>query len=99
MNLTEEDAKTRRCQMSYAGTSRTAPVNCIASSCMAWRWFRGPQPDYPGMRLGDRITANGIEPTYDDRSAHPATPAIGYCGMAGIGYHDKDAVPLMRAGQ
>jgi hypothetical protein len=69
MTVTEEEAKTKRCQESYPAAEGlslggfienapvpmgaasissscyaryTAPVNCIGSACMAWRWENKP---------------------------------------------------------
>lgn len=51
MIVTEEEAKTKRCQEGFAihgevkdlkldfgTTSKLAPINCLGSVCMAWRW-------------------------------------------------------------
>jgi len=39
MLLTEEEAKTKRCQESFGpGAGSQYPYHCIGSGCMAWRW-------------------------------------------------------------
>lgn len=54
MILTEEDAKTKRCQEGFGDRYQSSPINCIASGCMAWRWQYGeldeeaPRPGYCG---------------------------------------------------
>jgi hypothetical protein len=52
MIVTEEEAKTKRCQETFGpGTSEwiTFPAdrNCIGSACMAWRWHNDGLSDYP----------------------------------------------------
>jgi hypothetical protein len=97
MIVTEDEAKTKRCQEGYpasdgvtdgdslynqktvpalssvsafggmgfatVATSMTAPMHCIGSSCMAWRWY---------IDL-DRMTVRDVN--YTNRN--------GYCGKAG----------------
>lgn len=92
MILTEQEAKTKRCQESYAagagahadgkpilrpvpenmkdlydGADHTitnyAPVNCIGSGCMAWRWHEIGRDPQTGRVL---VVGN-----------------TGYCGKAG----------------
>lgn len=91
MIVTEEEAKTKRCQESFAActgvsvdgavyqsswshpppplggpgycaTVFTAPMNCLGSACMAWRW-RLAGPDH-NIDRGDG-------------------EKVGYCGKAG----------------
>lgn len=75
MTLTEEEAKTKRCQEGFGppfydpglqsvGMAATwaaavqSPSHCIASGCMAWRWF-------------------------DNTDDQAITEPRGYCGKAG----------------
>jgi hypothetical protein len=93
MIVTEEEAKTKRCQESYPAASglspdgavyasgwhhppppapagatgtavHTAPINCIGSACMAWRWQK-----LPDWAL--------------DKEGLPIKPSRGFCGKAG----------------
>lgn len=70
MIVTEEEAKTKRCQESFPSpmVSRTdskwaSPSHCIGSACMAWSWWFGN-----GSNLLDRSRD-------DDNSK-------GFCGKA-----------------
>lgn len=83
MILTEEEAKTKRCQESYgpplssngmsmvsAGVSiavQTSPTHCIGSACMAWRWS--------GWSNG-----NGVYSEKNPTADHPDFHRYGYCG-------------------
>lgn len=72
MILTEDQAKTKRCQEGFGPSSDktamqsvgiwTQPAFCIASGCMAWRWH-----------------------TYDldPVDHHQLNGLTGYCGKAG----------------
>ena len=85
MILTEDEAKTKWCPFARVvdGVNEQSAVNrrqglrdphfpdpaCIASACMAWRWFDEESDDHPGMTHA-RITGE-------------LTPRRGYCGLAG----------------
>jgi hypothetical protein len=72
MILTEEEAKTKRCQESFGFPTQPAfPSHCIGSACMAWRWkwfVTGGQPD-GSVTHHHTLASNGDK--------------LGYCGKAG----------------
>jgi hypothetical protein len=86
MIVTEEEAKTKRCQESFgdgfvssmqsamampmARAAYSSPSHCIGAACMAWRW-RGWR-DKEARLFGD-ATEHGTGPT----------ERVGYCGKAG----------------
>lgn len=39
MIVTEEEAKTKRCQETRGGIAHDRDRTCLGSECMAWRWF------------------------------------------------------------
>lgn len=104
MLLTEEEARTRRCQegfgpplsangtpMMTAATAvytaiQTAPQNCIASGCMAWRWV---EPVYVECTTPHSVDPGGdwrqieAKPGEYQRWRRLKTPGGGYCGKAG----------------
>ena len=45
MIVTEEEAKTKRCQETFNRTGSVREINCLASGCMAWRWADGEGMD------------------------------------------------------
>ena len=84
MILTEDDAKKKWCPFARSPKWEDAngpAINrkgsgemdsgsrCIASACMAWRWFDEESDDHPGMTHA-RITGD-------------LTLRRGYCGLAG----------------
>lgn len=100
MIVTEEEAKTKRCQESFAActgvsvdgavyqsswshpppplggagdgaTVFTAPMNCLGSACMAWRWTREASFERVGP-LEIRREGQG-----------PYSATYGFCGKAG----------------
>lgn len=83
--MTESEAKTKACHrtMFPANTGVTLrATNCIASECMAWRWFDsmsddGTQCHAKPSRLAARVpqTEPGLGLPLDQRR--------GYCGIAG----------------
>lgn len=86
MITTEEEAQTKRCQESYPAATAShndiptytmAPINCIGSGCMAWRWVRENMyvpvlPSEPG----------GADFILHEQAGDYST-ARGYCGKAG----------------
>lgn len=80
MILTEEEAKTKRCQEGFwpyapmHSISSAAPLTCIGSACMAWRWARE-----------NLYVRNPDDPTnftlHEGRGERSTTK--GYCGKAG----------------
>lgn len=80
MILTEEEAKTKRCQEGFwpyapmHSKDSAAPLTCIGSECMAWRWKRGSVyvPDVIDKTLFTK---------YEDKGDYSTTH--GYCGKAG----------------
>lgn len=53
----------------------TAPIFCLGTACMAWRWrgWTNEGPDGPDHRLTNRNPTQG----------HPDYHRYGYCGKAG----------------
>ena len=86
-SLTEEEAKTKRCQEGFGAplnhvpalyptgersaetdlAVHVAPVHCIGSACMAWRW-NGDSPEFFGSGPEDNLNSDARR---------------GYCGKAG----------------
>jgi len=64
------------------GTRNGQPVNgskCLASTCMAWRWFDTVTDDGTGVNL--RPTAHVAR--MPDRNPRPHSERRGFCGLAG----------------
>lgn len=66
--MTEEEAKTKEC-------CRDRSVDCAASKCMGWRWYR-THIHNPANPAGDLI---------------PSTDTHGFCGLAGHWFEHKRA--------
>lgn len=81
MICTEQEAKETACckERAYLENGKLVTPACLASGCMAWRWFLSP--GYGPLRQlndGDCLMGNGeIVDAKDIPALH------GHCGLAG----------------
>ncbi len=91
MILTEEQAKTKQCHLSFAvpeirgsdgsGIRQGGPWACATTGCMAWRWA---EAEYETKHAGTQPKGDGWENMNNGYWRRSKPGRLGYCGAAGV---------------
>lgn len=84
MTLTEEEARKKWCPMTHSKEYARSNLGqlCIASECMAWRWFDTVSDDGTACHWKPTPHAPRL-PTDQPEQGKPLDQRRGRCGLAG----------------